>query len=155
MQTVVDINNTFISIVEDHEQLKSFHTFSLDLLDMDKLGVDDYPLLYAQCTGATVDGGDTVFSYEVIVGDLVIEKQQQILTQVYAETLLIMQDVAAKFYFNVVTSNTTVDGTWAFDLPITCDPFTARFDTLLTGWSTTFEIKLPNAINLCIAPFTP
>ena len=114
MQTVVDINNTFQDIVTAHEQLKSFHTFSLDELDMEKLDVDKYPLLYAQCSSAELDGGVTTFTYEVIVADLVIEKQQELLTQIYAETFLILQ---------------------------------------LTGWSTQFDIRLPNVIDLCDAPF--
>ena len=57
MQTVVDINNAFKAIVLAHEQLKSFHTYSIDTLDMEKLNVNQYPLLYAQCTGATIEGG--------------------------------------------------------------------------------------------------
>ena len=61
MQTVVDINNTLKNIVTEHEQLKSFHTFSLDELDMDKLDVDKYPLLYAQVSSAELNGGVTVF----------------------------------------------------------------------------------------------
>lgn len=153
MQTVVDINNTFKAIVAAHDQLKSFHTFSIDRLDMEKLDVDKYPLLYAQCSGAELDGGVTVFSYEIIVADLVIEKQDDLLTQVYAETFLILQDVAAKFRFAMYNGNTTVDADWNFELPLSCDPFTARFDNLLTGWSTTFDIRLPNVINLCDAPY--
>lgn len=153
MQTVVDINNTLKQIVSEHEQLKSFHTFSLDRLDMDKLDVDKYPLLYAQASSAELDSSVTVFTYEIVVADLVIEKQEDLLTQVYAETFLILQDVAAKFRFAVYDGNTTVDGMWNFDLPLICDPFTARFDNLLTGWSTQFEIRLPNVIDLCDAPF--
>ena len=153
MQTVVDINNTLKNIVTEHEQLKSFHTFSLDELDMDKLDVDKYPLLYAQVSSAELNGGVTVFTYEIIVADLVIEKQEELLTQVYAETFLILQDVAAKFRFAMYDGNTTVDDRWNFELPLLCDPFTARFDNLLTGWSTSFDIRLPNVIDLCDAPF--
>ena len=153
MQTVVDINNTFKAIVAAHDQLKSFHTFSLDELDMAKLDVDKYPLLYAQVSSAELDGGVTVFTYEIIVADMVIEKQQELLTQVYAEMFLILQDVAAKFRFAMYDGNTTVDDRWNFELPLLCDPFTARFDNLLTGWSTSFDIRLPNVIDLCDAPF--
>ncbi len=153
MQTVVDINNTFKQIVSEHKQLKSFYTFSLDRLDMEKLDVDKYPLLYAQCSNAELDASVTVFTYEIIVADMCIEKQDDLLTQIYAETFLILQDVAAKFRFAVYDGNTTVDGMWDFELPLQCDPFTARFDNLLTGWSTTFEIRLPNVINLCDAPY--
>ena len=153
MWTIVDINNVFKKKVAEHDQLKSFHTSGLDTLDVDKLTVTDYPLLYAQVTDADLSSGFTTFTFEVLVGDLVIEDQHPTLTEVYSETFLIMQDVAAKLWFNVYDGNDTVDSSWAFDLPITCQPFTARFTNLLTGWSASFDIKLPNPINLCDAPY--
>jgi len=152
MYTIVDINNTFEAVVDAHEQLQSFHTSGLDTLDVDKLDVDKYPLLYAQCTDADLDSGFTTFTYELIVADLVIEKQEDQLTQIYSETFLIMQDVIAQFYF-AVNSASTVDGSWDIDLPLVCQPFTARFNTFLTGWSVSVDIKLPNPLNLCDAPY--
>ncbi len=157
MQTVVDINNIFEGIVSAHKQLKQFYTFSLDELDIDKIDVNLFPLLYAQCTGASIDGGVTVFTYEVIVADLVIEKQSEHLTQVYAETLLIMQDVIAQFVFNMnslsILNAKVPISVGGVETPLACDPFTARFSNMLTGWSTSFEIRVPNAIDLCIAPY--
>lgn len=154
MQTVVDINEVFKTIVNNHLQLKQFYTFSIDELDIDKIDVNLFPLLYAQCTNATIDGGVTVFTYEVIVADLVIEKQSDYLTQIYAETLLIMQDVIAEFALGMSSESVLDNNTqhWGFETPVTCDPFTARFDNMLTGWSTSFEIRVPNALNLCIVP---
>ncbi len=152
MQTIQDINNALQTIVDNHLTLKSFHTYTIDTLDMDKLNVTDYPLLYGQCTGATMEGGATVFTYEIIVGDLVIEKQQEVITQIYTETYLLLQDVASQFVFNV-NQGSEISNAWSFELPLNCTPFTARFDNLLTGWSTQFEIKLPTPLNLCIAPY--
>jgi len=152
MQTIQDINNALQTIVDNHLILKSFHTYTVDTLDMDKLNVTDYPLLYGQCTGATMEGGATVFTYEIIVGDLVIEKQQEVITQIYTETYLLLQDVASQFVFNV-NQGSEISNAWSFSLPLNCTPFTARFDNLLTGWSTQFEIKLPTPLNLCIAPY--
>lgn len=152
MFTIQDINNTFEQIVSDHLQLKSFHTHGLDTLDVDKLDVDKYPLLYAQCTDADLDSGFTTFTYELIVADLVIEKQDPNLTEVYSETFLIMQDVVSQFYF-AVNSSSRVDGAWNIDLPLICQPFTARFTNLLTGWSASIDVKLPNPLDLCDAPY--
>ena len=153
MQTIVDINNMLQSIVDDHEVLRSFHTFTLDTLDMDKLNASDYPLLYGQCTDAVIMDGMTEFTYEVIVGDLVIEEQQERITEIYSETFLLLQDVAAQFAFNVNVSSLVDGNNWSFQLPLQCQPFTARFDNSLTGWSTTFSLRLPNALNLCEAPY--
>lgn len=153
MFTIVDITNTFEAIAADHEQIKSFHTSGLDDLDVDKLDVNKYPLLYAQVTDAELSNGYTVLSFEVMVGDLVIEKQHPTLTEVYSETFLILQDVAAQFWFNVSQQGDQVNDQLSFQVPITCQPFTARFDNLLTGWSCSFEVRLPNAMNLCDAPY--
>lgn len=152
MYTIVDINNTFADIVSRHDQLRSFHTNGLDTLDVDKLTVNQYPLLYAQCTDADLDSGFTTFSYELIVADLVIEKQDPNLTEIYSETFLIMQDVVSQFWL-AVNGESIVNGSWNIDLPLVCQPFTARFTNHLTGWSASIDIKLPNPINLCDAPY--
>ena len=156
MDTVVDINNVFKEIVTKHLQLQKFYTFSLDEIDIDKITIDLFPLLYAQVTNMQIDNGVTVFTYEVIVADLTIEKQTDLLTQVYAETALIMQDVIAQFVLSMNSMSILDSNTqhWGFTTPISCDPFTARFSNLLTGWQAQFEIRVPNAINLCIAPYT-
>ena len=72
MYTIVDINNTFEAIAAEHLELKSFDTGGLDRMDVDKLDVNKFPLLYAQCTSADLDSGVTVLTYEVMVADLVI-----------------------------------------------------------------------------------
>ena len=156
MDTVVDVNNIFKEIVTKHIQLQKFYTFSLDEIDIDKITIDLFPLLYAQVTNMQIDNGVTVFTYEVIVADLTIEKQTDLLTQVYAETALIMQDVIAQFVLSMNSMSILDSNTqhWGFTTPISCDPFTARFSNLLTGWQASFEIRVPNAINLCIAPYT-
>ena len=151
MQTVLDINNSFENIVANQKQLRKFYTHSLDDVDIDKINIADYPMLYAQCTGATIDGGVTTFDYEVVVGDLVIEKTEKDMTEVYAETLLIMQDVIAQFHLNVNALATDTDANWSFDMPVVCDPFSARFDNFLTGWSAQFTIRVPNVVDLCDA----
>ena len=68
MQTVKDIDKVFRDIVDAHLVLQSFHTISTQELDIDKLTVDRYPLLYASCTSVRVDASSLEFSYEVIAG---------------------------------------------------------------------------------------
>ena len=157
MQTVVDINNSFEKIVQEHMQLQKFYTHSIDQMDIDKIDVNLFPFLYAQVTGMSIDGGVTVFSYEVTVADLVIEETETVVTQVFAETALIMQDVIAAFSLNVnsVAVNLgLVPDAYGFTLPISCDAFSARFDNSLSGWSCSFDIRVPNALNLCDALYT-
>ena len=150
--TVKDINDVFQGIVNNHLQLKSFYTNSEKELDINKITVNLFPLLYAQVTGAQVNDGFTTYNYEVNIADLVIEEQTDVIIDVYQNTFLIMQDVIASFRLD--QSNVFPDvgnQAWGIDMPINCTPFTSQYDNLLTGWSCEFSIKVPNALNLCAA----
>lgn len=152
MQTIKDIDLVFRDIVDAHKVLRSYYTISTKEIDIDKLAVHEYPLLYANCTSARVGQSSIEFTYDVIVGDLVIEESEDQLVDVYNETLHLLQDVIAQFQLsvsNVATAQSNPD--WTFDLPVNCNPYTSRFDNLLTGWSTSFVIKVPTAVNLCDA----
>ncbi len=69
----------------------------------------------------------------------------------YSETLQILNDVIAEFKHSLTTQS-WVDDQVVLQLPITCEPFTARFNNLLTGWSATINVDVNNKNNLCIAP---
>lgn len=152
MQTLKDIDFVFREIVKNHKVLQSYYTISTKELDIDKLGVDKYPLLYANCTNARIDSGALEFTYEVIVGDLMVEELDDNLVDVYNETLHLVQDVVAQFELSVSGNQKAHGNTeWAFDLPVSCTPYTSRFSNLLTGWSTSFTIRVPQAVDLCDA----
>jgi hypothetical protein len=152
MQTLKDIDAAFRNIVSQHQTLQTFYTHNVKEIDIDKLTVDQYPFLYAECTTASIDGGVTEFTYDIIIGDLVIEAQTETLTDVYAETMLILSDVIAMFELAMSTANNNVtDDRWAFEMPISTQPYSSRFDNLLTGWSCQFVLRVPNAVDLCDA----
>lgn len=152
MVTLSDINAVFTDIVADHKLLKAFYTYQLDDLDIDKITIDKYPLLFAQCTRISATESDETFTYEILVGDLVIEEQQFLdIMQVYSETHLILKDVLAAFNLAASTSGQYVPPKWVLDFPVTLTPFTARFNNMLTGWSATVDIRVPNPLNLCDA----
>lgn len=151
MQTVSDINDVFESIADNHEQLKSFYTHSIDEVDIDKLTIDKFPLLYAQVTEANILGTHTEYTYEVFVATVVFEVQHDFVTQVYTDTFGIMQDVIAAFHLAQSNVNNFVPAEWSFEMPVACEPFAARMTNSLTGWSASFTIKLPSSTNLCNA----
>lgn len=152
MQSVKDIDNTFRNIVDEHQTIQAYYTNTTKEVDIDKMTIDKYPLLYAGCSGAQINGGYVEFRYEVMIGDLVVEEQSDDLVDVYSETLLLMQDVIAKFELALsAEAGGTVSHEWSFELPVDCSPFTSRFDNLLTGWSGNFTIRIPNVVDLCDA----
>lgn len=152
MVTLSDINAVLQDITANHKLLKAFYTYQLDDLDIDKITVDKYPLLFAQCTRISATDADETFTYEILVGDLVIEEQQYLdIIQVYSETHLILKDVLAEFNLAASTAGQFVPPKWVLDFPVTLTPFTARFNNMLTGWSATVDIRVPNPLNLCDA----
>ena len=72
----------------------------------------------------------------------------------YSETLQIMQDVINEFHHSLY-STSWVDDQIVLDLPINAEPFTARFDNELTGWTATINVQVHNKNNLCIVPIDP
>ena len=72
----------------------------------------------------------------------------------FSTTLNIIQDVINEFHQNLY-STSWVDNKVVLSLPVNAEPFTARFDNTLTGWSANLTIEVPNENNLCIVPIDP
>ena len=148
------------TIASKHLQINSFHSGMMDEVDINKLGATDYVILYAEPGSATINQGVLTYSFTIYVMDMVNEevgdepnKQRIGRVDAYSETLNILQDVIAEFKHSLTTQS-WVDDEVVLQLPITAEPFTARFNNLLTGWSATINIDVNNKNNLCIAPIT-
>jgi|TARA_R100000664_G_C2717527_1_gene112098 hypothetical protein len=148
------------TIADKHLEINSFHSGMLDEVDINKLGATDYVILYAEPGSATINQGVLTYSFTVYVMDMVNDevgdepnKQRIGRVDAYSETLNILQDVIAEFKHSLTTQS-WVDDEVVLQLPITAEPFTARFNNLLTGWSATINIDVNNKNNLCIAPIT-
>lgn len=150
------------TIAEKHYMINSFHSGMLDEVDINKLGATDYTILYAEPGTATIDRGVLTYTFTIYVMDLV---NDQILgdspnnerlgrIDTYTDTLLIIQDVINEFHQNLSTES-WVDNEVVLELPINAEPFTARFDNELTGWSASINVQVNNQNNLCIVPVDP
>ena len=155
-------------IASNHQEIHSFHSGMLDEVDINKLGAEDYDILYAEPGNVTINQGVLTYSFTIYVMDMINDEvgpsSQEVFGDVsnrqrlgrvdtYSETLNIIQDVIAEFKHSLTTQS-WVDGEVVLELPITAEPFTARFNNLLTGWSATINIDVNNKNNLCIAPIT-
>ena len=154
-------------IAEKHLNINSFHSGMLDEVDLNKLGATDYAILYAEPGTVVVDKGVLTYSFSVYVMDLINDQEigtspsplvtiNQMVTRVntYSDTLQIMQDVINEFHHSLY-STSWVDNEVVLNLPINAEPFTARFDNTLTGWSATLSMQVNNKNNLCISPIDP
>ena len=159
---------TFRNIVEyletvatKHYMINSFHSGFMDEVDINKLGATDYVILYAEPGSATIDTGVMTYNFTLYVLDMINEvvgdepnKQRQGRVDTYSENLQILQDVINEFKQNLYSTSWIADEI-VLETPINAEPFTARFNNLLTGWSATLSIQVNNTNNLCIVPIEP
>ena len=150
------------TIAEKHHEINSFHSGELDEVDINKLGATDYVILYAEPGTVIVDRGVLTYSFTLYVMDMVNDQElgdspnnQRVgRVDTYSETLQIMQDVINEFQHSLY-STSWVDGEVVLNLPINAEPFTARFDNELTGWTANLGVQVHNKNNLCIVPISP
>ena len=156
------------TIATKHYMLNSFHSGMLDEVDINKLGASDYAILYAEPGQAVIEQGVLTYNFTIYVMDMINDEIDETTGQTaggtrtkervgrldtYSETLQILQDVLNEFKHSLVTAS-WVDGEVVLNLPVTADPFTARFNNLLTGWSANLSVQVNNTNNLCIAPIS-
>lgn len=149
------------TIAEKHYMINSFHSGFLDEVDINKLGATDYVILYAEPGTAVIDKGVLTYNFTIYVLDMINDevgdapnKERLGRLDTLSENLQIMQDVINEFQHSLY-STSWVDGEVLLNLPINAEPFTARFDNLLSGWSSTISMQVNNKNNLCIVPIVP
>ena len=133
--------------------LKSFHSGFLDEVDIAKLGAGDYPILYSEPGTATINTGVLTYSFDLYVLDMIREDMSD-RDYTFSENLELLHDVINEFKQNLY-STSWVDNEVVLETPISAEPFTARFDNILTGWTANITIQVNNTNNLCDIPATP
>ena len=149
------------TIADKHYMINSFHSGFMDEVDINKLGATDYVILYAEPGTATVDKGVMTYNFTIYVLDMINDEvgdapnnERLGRLDTLSENLQILQDVINEFHRSLY-STSWVDDEVVLELPISCEPFTARFDNLLTGWSASISMQVNNKNNLCIVPISP
>ena len=157
------------TIAANHLAIYTFHSGMLDEVDINKLGASDYAILCAEPGQAVIEQGVLTYNFTIYVMDMINDeidettgvsvtatrtKKRVGRLDTYSETLQILQDVLNEFKHSLVTAS-WVDGEVVLNLPVTADPFTARFNNLLTGWSANLSVQVNNTNNLCVAPIAP
>ena len=163
MITYKNIVDDFNTIATNHYLINSFHSAMLDEVDIDKMDLTNFPILYIEPGATTIEQGMltytfTVFTLSVIKEDLTDRNV------VWTDMLQIMQDIIAEFKQNLSlqTSGGDINKKYSYvpdevvlDMPISAEPFTARFSNMLTGWSAEFSLQVNNPNSLCNAPIEP
>ena len=166
MITFRNIIDNFSTIAYKHININSFHSGFLDEVDIDKLNAKDYKILYVEPNNSIINTGVLTYTFNVYILDQIndsVGKQNGQVTQTvenrqkfgridaFSENLQILQDVINEFKQNL-SSISFIDNEIILNTPITAEPFNARFNNLLTGWTATLELEVNNTNNLCISP---
>ena len=163
MVTFKNIIDYFSDIATNHYLKNSFNSGFLDEVDINKLDQADFPILFCEPGAATIDMGVLTYSFTIFVLDMLKEDLTN-RNAVWTNNLQITQDIIAEFRENLAVQTSGGDSgkklsyvpnEAVLELPITTEPFTARFANILTGWSASMSIQVNNANNLCNAPIEP
>ena len=151
MRTVNQIIDELGAIALDHHFIRSFKEGEMSEVDIEKLAGDKYPICYADISGASIDRGIMTYSLDILVMDMVLPGQTDAQEQ-YSDTLRTLIDIVSN-YAQVLSAQSDVNRDVRIELPVDCEPLTARFDNLLTGWVGTVRLQTSNTLDLCAAAF--
>ena len=151
MRTVNEIIDGLETISLDHHFIRSFKQGEMSEVDIQKLAGDKYPICYADISGASIDRGILTYSLDILVMDMILPGQTDAQEQ-YSDTLRTLIDIVSQ-YAQVLSAQSDVNRDVRIELPVDCEPFTARFDNLLTGWVGSMRLQTGNELDLCAAAF--
>lgn len=143
---------TFKTIATNHNEIHSFNSGSLNDVDIEKMDLSNFPIMYIEPEPVSVDAQTLTYSFTVIIADQIQEDMTGI-DDAYSETLLTLKDVIANFR-QATQTESWADQRTSLEMPISLSPFTSRFSNMLTGWAGTFNIVCQNQNNLCNVPQT-
>lgn len=153
MKTLHTLLEAFKTVKENHPQINGYDYGPLDEVDIAKKGATDYPLLYVETKGVTLDVGVASFEFDIIVASTINEDMSD-RSETQSQLLAVIHDVVNEFHhaFASQSSVTETMPDYTLELPVSCIPFTQRFDNHLTGWGTTIELQVNNDNSLCLKP---
>jgi hypothetical protein len=109
-----------------------------------------YPLLWVVPQGMRNDGRQSIYDFNILCMDILNTKNFENEIDVWSDTLDILKDVLAQLKYAVGTSCYC---SWDVEVPVNFTPFSEQYDDYVSGWNMNIKLIIPDAINLCIAPY--
>ncbi len=151
MKSYIDIVNTFKKICEQHQQVRTFTTG--DIFEADLETQDVFTKVHLIETGASINKTTFTFTFDLLVMDLVnADGEDNELT--LNRTFLILADIYREFRTGSFSSTSAVNQSITMPESLSCEPFTDRFENLLSGWKGTFNITVQAHNSACDSPMT-
>ena len=151
MKSFLDIVNTFKKVCEQHEQVRTFTTG--DIFEADLETQDVFTKVHLIETGASIDKTTFTFTFDLLVMDLVNADGSDV-EFTLNRTFLILSDIFREFRTGSALANSAVTQSITMPETLSCEPFTDRFENLLSGWKGTFNITVQGNNSACKTPIT-
>lgn len=151
MKSFLDIVNTFKKVCEQHDQVRTFTTG--DIFEADLETQDVFTKVHLIETGASIDKTTFTFTFDLLVMDLVNADGSDV-EFTLNRTFLILSDIFREFRTGSAFANSAVTQSITMPETLACEPFTDRFENLLSGWKGTFNITVQGNNSACQNPIT-
>lgn len=162
--TTWSIFEKFRSFLDNHDQVQGIFSGTEDMVDLEQLSPNEFPLVFYGMGQATLDQGSAALQVEIFVADQYLDDRETTpadssyddMLTAQGQTLLIARDIVA--YFKNHEAYETGDRSFIarhdLDLPVILTPFTTKTKDHLQGWAMTVTINFDNDNDLCLVPLT-
>ena len=150
------MNTTYNNIIDSLACVSLAHTMvnsvsTGDIENIDTSGITKYPLIHIVPTSVTSGVNTLTYDFNILAMDLVQtdESNEQ---DVLSNTLGILTDIIAQYKqganLGIYPDN---KGVYAQvdDADFSLEPFTERFDNVVSGWNCSFSITMPHNYFTC------
>ena len=165
-KTYNNVINTLKNIGNQHDQIATVTTG--DIFDINLEKMEKFALMHINPVNVTTGDFGLTYNFQIFIADLVSEKsdwteanfqsannlsnEQEVLSQ----CLQISVDIISMLRHSEHQSTQNVDDinepVYFADGQQTLEPFTERFDNLLTGWVFSLSVLVANDFSACIIP---
>lgn len=165
-KTYNNVINTLKNIGDQHQQIETVTTG--DIFDINLEKMEKFALMHINPVNVTTGDFGLTYNFQIFICDLVSEKDNWTEAniqsannlsneqEVLSETLQISIDIISMLRHSEHQSTQNVDD---INTPVyfaegqqTLEPFTERFDNLLTGWVFSLSVLVANDFNACTIP---
>ena len=165
-KTYNNVINTLKNIGDQHFQIATVTTG--DIFDINLEKMEKFALMHINPVNVTTGDFGLTYNFQIFICDLVSEKENWTEAniqsadnlsneqEVLSETLQISVDIISMLRHSEHQSTQDVDD---INLPLyfsegqqTLEPFSERFDNLLTGWVFSLDVLVANDFNACTIP---
>lgn len=131
-----------------HGMVNNVSSGTIDEVDLSANSV--YPLIHIVPGNVTAGVQQVTFNFNILAMDLVkVDDSNE--QQVLSDTLQILIDTIAQYKHGLLLGVQQNEGIFgqADDKDFTIEPFTERFDNVVSGWNCSFSITVPGIYFAC------